>query len=102
MCDSYWRFWSYYRQTPLSNRVIPSHSASNSQKHKGKLLCCYFVVYLTVCLRVERGREFFLDAKEVTERGPKLGHKNRSPVIFDGVRETVMLYHHVYDTSASL
>ena len=53
--------------------------------------------FLIVCLRVIWGRELSLDAEEVTERGPKLGHKNCFPVTYDGVWKTVMSYHHVYD-----
>ena len=46
---------------------------------------------------MECGGESSLDVKEVTERDPKLEHKNRSPVIYDGVWETGISYHHVYD-----
>ena len=52
---------------------------------------------LTVSLRVECGGKFSLNAEEVTEQEPKLERKNCFPVTYDGVREAMMLYHHVYD-----
>ena len=44
---------------------------------------------------MERNRELSLDTKEITEQEPELGHKNRSAVTDDGVREAVMLHHFV-------
>ena len=37
------------------------------------------------------------DSKEVTEREPELGRENRFLVAYDGVREAVIFYHHIYD-----
>ena len=59
--------------------------------------CAVLLFRLTICPRVERGGEFFLNAKEVTEWKPKLECKNRSSVTYDRVWEAMMSYHHVYD-----
>ena len=81
-----------HREKPCPVILIPIYESS-----KVSFYGAIMSFYLTVCLRVERSVEFSLDAKEVTEQGPKLGYKNRSPVTYNGVREAVMLYHHVYD-----
>ena len=39
--------------------------------------------------------ESSLDAKEIIEQRPELGHKNRSVVIDNRVQEAMMLYHYV-------
>ena len=59
--------------------------------------CAVLAFCLSVGLKVERGGESLLDAKEVTEPGSKLGRKNRSSVAYDRVWEVVILYHHIYD-----
>ena len=64
---------------------------------KVSLYNAVLLLRLTVYLRVERDGEFSLDVEEVTQREPTLGHKNRSPVTYDGVRKAVMSYHHVYN-----
>ena len=81
-----------HRQEPCLVILLPIH--------EGMEVCFHHAVlsfHLPVCLRVERGGEPSLDAKEVTERGPKLGRKNRSLVTYDEVWEAVMSYNHVYD-----
>ena len=68
--------------------------------HKGTEVYFYRPVLsfpLPVCLRVERGVEPSLDAEEVTKGGPKLEHKNRSPITHDRVWQAVMPYNHVYN-----
>ena len=50
---------------------------------------------LPVCLSVKRGGESSLDTKEVAERGPELGRKNRSAVTDNGVWEAVMSHHYI-------
>ena len=68
--------------------------------HKSKKISFYVAVlllHLTVCLRMECSKESSLDAEEVTERRPKLGHKNRSLFTNDGVWEPMISYHHVYN-----
>ena len=42
---------------------------------------------------MERGEELSLDDKKVTDRGPKL--ENRSLVTDNGVREAMVLQHHI-------
>ena len=59
--------------------------------------CAVLAFRLSVGLRVECGGKSLLDAKEITERGSKLGHKNRSPVTYDRVRVAVISYYHVYN-----
>ena len=59
--------------------------------------CAVLAFRQSIGVRVKCGRESLLNAKEVTERGPEYECKNRSPVAYDGDREAMMLYHHVYD-----
>ena len=68
------------------------HKNTKINFHDAVLLFC-----LIVCLRVKRNRESSLNVKKITEQEPKLGRKNRFPVTYDGVREAVMSYSHVYD-----
>ena len=63
---------------------------SKVRLHRAVLSFC-----LPVCLRVKRSGELSLDIEEVAEREPELGHKNRSAVTDDGVREVMMLHHYI-------
>ena len=67
-------------QKPCSVILFLIHESTEVCFHRAVLLFC-----LPIYLRVERGGESLLDAEEVTERGPKLGCKNRSPVTYYGV-----------------
>lgn len=44
---------------------------------------------------MECSAELSLDAEEIAEQVLELGHKNRSVVTNDGVREAIMSYYHV-------
>ena len=81
-----------YHKKPCSVILLTIYKSTKVSFHGAVLL-----FRLTVSLKVERSRESSLNTKEVTEQGLKLGYKNRSPVTYDGVREAVMLYYHIYD-----
>lgn len=57
----------------------------------------FWLFHLSVCLGVEHGGKSSFDTEEVTQQGPKFGHKNRFLVTNNGVQEAVMSYHYIYD-----
>ena len=68
--------------------------------YKGMKVCFHGAILafrLFIGLRVECGGELSFDVEEVTERGPKLGYKNRSSVTYNRVQKAVMSYHLVYN-----
>ena len=66
--------------------------------YKGTKICFHHTIllfYLPVYLRVEYGRELFLDTKEVIKGEPKFIFKNCSVFIDDRIQEAIMLHYHI-------